>query len=206
MRWIALNVLQSLIHWIAVYPLAGVICPLYIRAQAFFSFRTLSMECRKTEGKRHSQSQQSLTSPRAMNNCWKQKKLSHGNPRKLKVDTHQWSLARKNTDNQVAIGFSFASDWLRRWRSFRNKSVMKQTDEILGLFWCSRKNCVKIPFIADSTRWNSTKMRTDSSSGWTPWGNWQKKMRVENVERTHKPFFYRLGAGGGAWRIWAMSW
>ena len=25
----------------------------------------------------------------------------------------------------------------------------------------------------------------------------RKKMRVENVERTHKPFIYRLGAGGG---------
>ena len=29
----------------------------------------------------------------------------------------------------------------------------------------------------------------------------RKKRRVENVERTHKPFFYRLGAGGGAWRM-----
>ena len=25
----------------------------------------------------------------------------------------------------------------------------------------------------------------------------RKKMQVENVERTPKPFFYRLGAGGG---------
>ena len=56
MRWIALNVLLSLIRWIAVYSLDSVIRPLYIRAQAFFSFRTLSVECRKTKGKHHSQS------------------------------------------------------------------------------------------------------------------------------------------------------
>ena len=47
MRWIALNVLLSLIRWIAVYSLESVVRPLYIRAQAFFSFRTLSVECRK---------------------------------------------------------------------------------------------------------------------------------------------------------------
>ena len=37
MRWIALNVLLSLIRWIAVYSLESVVRPLYIRAQAFLA-------------------------------------------------------------------------------------------------------------------------------------------------------------------------
>ena len=30
----------------------------------------------------------------------------------------QVTKARENAGNQVAIGFSFASDWLRKWREF----------------------------------------------------------------------------------------
>ena len=172
MRWIALNFLQSLIHWIAVYPLDNVIRPLHNWAQAFFSFRTLSVECHKQKENTTANHNKAWRHHEPWTTNENKRNSRKRNPWKLKVDTHKWSLARESADNQVAIGFSFASDWLRRWRCFRNKSVMKQTDEILGLYWCSRKNGVKIPFIADSTRWDSTKIRTDSSSGWTPWGNW----------------------------------
>ena len=36
----------------------------------------------------------------------------------LKVNTCNRPEARENTSDQVAIGFSFACDWLRGWREF----------------------------------------------------------------------------------------
>ena len=44
----------------------------------------------------------------------------------------QVTIAREDASNQVAIGFSFASDWLRKWQEFsepitkRNKAKPKQ--------------------------------------------------------------------------------
>ena len=35
---------------------------------------------------------------------------------KLEADTRHWCQARENARDYVAVGFGFASDWLRRWR------------------------------------------------------------------------------------------
>ena len=37
---------------------------------------------------------------------------------RLKANTRNQRQARENACDQVAIGFGFASDWLRRWREF----------------------------------------------------------------------------------------
>ena len=45
--------------------------------------------------------------------------------------------ARENADDQVAIGFSFESDWLRKWREFSKqiikRSEVKQNQSNLGV-------------------------------------------------------------------------
>ena len=49
------------------------------------------------------------------------------------VNTHELAQARENASGQVAIGFSFAFDWLRGWREFsgpiaeRSKAKPMQT-------------------------------------------------------------------------------
>ena len=54
----------------------------------------------------------------------------------LKVKTAKSPKARENADDQVVIGFSFASDWLRDWREssgpMTERSKTKQR-----LFWIS---------------------------------------------------------------------
>ena len=48
------------------------------------------------------------------------------NQRELKANTRNQRQARENACDQVAIGFRFASDWLRSWREYsviaRNKA------------------------------------------------------------------------------------
>ena len=39
----------------------------------------------------------------------------------LEANTRNWRQARENMYDQIAIGFGFASDWLR-WREFLNQS------------------------------------------------------------------------------------
>ena len=36
----------------------------------------------------------------------------------LKLDTIKLPKARENAGDQVVIGFTFASDWLKEWREF----------------------------------------------------------------------------------------
>ena len=42
-----------------------------------------------------------------------------------KKKTSELSKARENAGNQVAIGFSFESDWLREWRKFSGRQFTK---------------------------------------------------------------------------------
>ena len=53
------------------------------------------------------------------------------NQSELKVNTHNRSQGRENASDQVAIGFSFTSDWLRGWhklfRPITECSKAKQT-------------------------------------------------------------------------------
>ena len=48
----------------------------------------------------------------------RQANQSAGKCTKSKRGKTQVTKARENAGNQVAIGFSFASDWLRKWREF----------------------------------------------------------------------------------------
>ena len=71
----------------------------------------------------------------------KTKAITMANHKKLNNTMNQWELeantrdqrqARENACDQVAIGFGFVSDWLRRWRDFlkpiteRSKAKRKQ--------------------------------------------------------------------------------
>ena len=53
----------------------------------------------------------------------------------LKVKPTKLSNARENAGNQVVIGFSIASDWLRKWREFLDgsQSEVKQNQSDPGL-------------------------------------------------------------------------
>ena len=42
-----------------------------------------------------------------------------------KKKTSELSKARENAGDQVAIGFSFESDWLREWRKFSGRQFTK---------------------------------------------------------------------------------
>ena len=44
------------------------------------------------------------------------KRKQQMNQWELKVNTRDRRKARENACDQVAIGFAFASDWLKRWR------------------------------------------------------------------------------------------
>ena len=49
------------------------------------------------------------------------------NQQELKVRTSNLPRARENADDQVAIGFSFESDWLRKWREF-SRQIIKRSE------------------------------------------------------------------------------
>ena len=50
------------------------------------------------------------------------------NQSELKANTSNWFRVKENTCEQVMIGFSFTSDWLRSGTNFSNQSqqVVKQ--------------------------------------------------------------------------------
>ena len=61
------------------------------------------IECRKTK-------------PKVIRTANQNKGKYHKEPVRFKVNTCNRPQARENASDQVAIGFSFSSDWLRRWR------------------------------------------------------------------------------------------
>ena len=64
--------------------------------------------------------------------------------------TKQWSEARENTSDQVVIGFSFASDWLRKRSKFSGPITQERrvNQAISDSFQHSFENCL-------TTCWNS---------------------------------------------------
>ena len=48
----------------------------------------------------------------------KAKVITLANHDRLEANTCSWHQARENTCDQVTIGFSLASDWLRKWLEF----------------------------------------------------------------------------------------
>ena len=53
----------------------------------------------------------------------------------MRTQPTKLSNARENAGNQVVIGFSIASDWLRKWREFLDgsQSEVKQNQSDPGL-------------------------------------------------------------------------
>ena len=52
----------------------------------------------------------------------------------LEANTRDRRQARENACDQVAIGFGFASDWLRRWREF-NKPFTERNKTKPIIYW-----------------------------------------------------------------------
>ena len=51
----------------------------------------------------------------------------------MEVNTRKRPQARENASNQIMIGFSFASDWLRRWC----KIYIDQSQSVVKLNQCN---------------------------------------------------------------------
>ena len=61
--------------------------------------------------------------------------MRHHPPMRSQEKTGELPKARENVSEQVVIGFSFASDWLKEWREFLDQSQteVRQNCGNLGL-------------------------------------------------------------------------
>ena len=65
------------------------------------------------------------------------------NRSKLETNTCSRHEARENVREQVAIGFGFTSDWLRKWREFF-KPITERSNAKPNYFLYSRENRSKL--------------------------------------------------------------